>query len=355
MLFIVSSSIWCGIATAAVSSTASKNRVPRGQTSVVSVTYRFSNIAGTSVSSPQGFFRVATGGGPITLGTVNTRINASTPIPPNFNTGAGITTELVNIPAGLLEQIIARGVTRFYYERSFFNILNVASGTARIDFQIVSESMADLSIKKIDLYFENRRPEITIEKGFKGLKAFADISYSGSGLLEGYWEVDGRVISRVFQQLSFGGLLKLQTPEIPELPTFDPGTHRIRFVITRPAQYIPIPVIIYFVNLDRFKPALSAIGLLSPQDKAVIEYGSQKFEWQRPVNAAVFLVQYGNKVDSKTIFSAYTRDAFYVIPEAILKESFKIGEQYYWKVISFDAENIIIGESAVYSFTFKTK
>lgn len=215
--------------------------------------------------------------------------------------------------------------------------------------------MADLSIKKIDLYFENRRPEITIEKGLKSLKAFADISYSGSGLLEGYWEVDGRVISRVFQQLSFGGLLKLQTPEIPELPTFDPGTHRIRFVITRPVQYISLPMIIYFVNLDRFKPAISAIGVFSPQNRAVIEYESQKFEWQRPANATIFLVQYGDKLESKTIFSAYTRDAFYVIPETVLKESFKIGERYYWKVISFDAENIIIGESAVYSFTFKAK
>jgi hypothetical protein len=95
----------------------------------------------------------------------------------------------------------------------------------------------------------------------------------------------------VFQQLTFGGLLKLQAPDIPELPTFDPGTHRIRFVITRPAQGLPIPVIIYFVNLDRFKPAIAAIGVVSPQDDMLIEYGLQRFEWQRPANAVVFLVQ----------------------------------------------------------------
>jgi hypothetical protein len=90
---------------------------------------------------------------------------------------------------------------------------------------------------------------VTIEKGHKNLKAFVDISYAGSGLLEGYWEVDGRIISRVFQQLSFGGLLELQTPDIPELPTFDPGSHKIRLVITRPVQNMPTPVVIYFVNL----------------------------------------------------------------------------------------------------------
>lgn len=352
IVILLVSCMLCGISAAAVSITVSKNKVPRGQTSVVSATYRFSNIAGTSVNSPQGFFRIASGAGVITVGTVNTRITANTPIPPNFNTGAGRTTELINISSGLLEQILARGTTRFYYERVFSTNIGVPSDTVRIDFQIVSETMADLSIKKVDLYFENKRPEITIEKGYKGLKAFADISYTGTGLFEGYWEIDGRIISRVYQQLTYGGLLKLQTPEIPELPTYDPGTHRIRFVITRPAQNIPVPVIIYFVNLDRFKPAVSAIGVLSPRDKSVIEYGSQKFEWQRPADTAVFLVQYGDKLESKTIFSAYTRDDFYVIPEAILKESFKIGQQYFWKVIGFDNNNMIIGESAVYSFTF---
>jgi hypothetical protein len=347
--------MWCSVSAAAVSATASANRIPRGQRSVVSVAYRFTSVPGTSVTSAQGLFRVASAAGPVTVGTVNTRVTASTPIPPNFVTGSGRTTESIDIPLGLLEQVIAQGITRFYFERSFTTAAAAAVGTARVDFQIISESAADLSIKKIDLYFENRRPEVTIEKGHKGLKAFADISYAGTGLFEGYWEVDGRVISRVFQQLSFGGLLKLQTPDIPELPTFDPGTHRIRFVITRPAQNMPTPVIIYFVNLDRFKPATSTIGLLSPQDRAIIEYGPQKFEWQRSAKAVVFLVQYGDKLESKTLFSAYARDAFYVLPDAVLKTSFKAGERYYWKVIAFDEENIIIGESTVQSFTFRTE
>lgn len=355
MILLVLLCTWVSISSAAVSTTASANRIPRGQRNVVSVTYRFTSVPGTSVTSPQGLFRVASAAGPVTLGTVNTRITARTQIPLNFVTGSGRTTELIDIPLGLLEQVIARGTTRFYFERSFTAAAGAGVGTARVDFQIISESAADLSIKKIDLYFENRRPEATIEKGHKGLKAFADISYTGSGLFEGYWEVDGRVISRVYRQLSFGGFLKLQTPEIPELPTFDPGTHRIRFVITRPVQNMPTPVIIYFVNLDRFKPALYVIGIRSPQDGAVVEYGPQKFEWQRPGNTAVFLVQYGDQLESKAIFSAYTRDAFYVLPDAVLKTNFKVGERYYWKVIGFDEENTIIGESTVQTFTFRTE
>ncbi len=341
--------IWYDMSVAAVNVTASATRIPRGQPNTVFITYSFTAVPGTSTISTQGLFRVNTAAGPVTIGTVNR------PVTVGITSGRGSATESLDISLHIMEQVMARGTTKFYYERSFPGATGTFgnSGIARVNFQIVSESMADLTIRKIDLYFENMRPEVTVERGHKGLKAFADISYTGNGLFEGYWEVDGRVISRVFQQLTFGGLLKLQTPDIPELPTFDPGTHRIRFVITRPTQGLPTPVIIYFVNLDRFKPAIAAIGVVSPQDGALIELGSQRFEWQRPAHAVVFLVQYGDKLESKTIFSAYTRDTFYVIPENILRANFKMGERYYWKVIGFDDENAVVGESSVGSFIYK--
>ena len=324
----------------------SQANIPQGQSSSTGIQYQFraATPMNARATSSSGTFIGRNG---TVLSTNNTTVSAT------VASGFGSATETIVVPAGLIERVLQTGQTRFTYRR-VFGISGSPIGTANIDFIITTEASASLGIKKIDLYFENRRPEITIEKGHKGLKAFADISYVGSGLFEGYWEVDGRVISRVFQQLSFGGLLKLQTPEIPELPTFDPGTHRIRFVILRPTQPVPTPAIIYFVNLDRFKPALSAIGILSLQDRASVGYGPQKFEWQRPANTSVFLVQYGDKLESKAIFSAYTREAFYVLPEDVLKASFKAGERYYWKVIGFDDENNIIGESAVYSFTFTT-
>lgn len=334
------------VTTLSVSTVPSQANIPQGQSSSTGIQYQFRSTppTNTRATSSSGTFIGRNGS---VLSTNNTTVSAS------VAGGFGSATETIVVPAGLIERVLQTGQGRFTYRR-VFSVAGAAIGTANVDFVITTDSAASLGIKKIDLYFENRRPEITIEKGHKGLKAFADISYIGSGLFEGYWEVDGRVISRVFQQLSFGGLLKLQTPEIPELPTFDPGTHRIRFVILRPTQPVPTPAIIYFVNLDRFKPALSAIGILLPQDRASVGYGPLKFEWQRPANTSVFLVQYGDKLESKAIFSAYTRDAFYVLPEDVLKANFKAGERYYWKVIGFDEENNIIGESAVYSFTFTT-
>jgi hypothetical protein len=318
--------------------------IPRGQSSSTGIQYQFRS------SSPVNARASSSSGSFVAQGSVISTVNA--PVSGTIRNGIGSAVETVALPVGLVERVLRMGLTRFSYQRSF-NVSGTTIGNTNVEFIITTEAASSLGIKKIDLYFEDKRPEITIEKGRKNLKAFADISYTGSGLFEGYWEVDGRVLSRVYQQLSFGGLLKLQTPDIPELPTFDPGTHRVRFVITRPTQPVPLPVIIYFVALDVFKPAFARIGLTAPQNGESVTFPPGKFEWERPANVSVFLVQYGDKLESKAIFSAYTRDTSYTMPDAVLRTNFKGGERYYWKVIGFDDENIIIGESAVQSFIFR--
>jgi hypothetical protein len=337
---------WSLDVSAAISMSASSNKIPRGQQSMVTVSYRLSarDVVGP-VTSAQGFFRIGGTTSVITLGTVNS------PVMVTLTGGRGSATEAITIPVGVVENVLARGLTQFYYERLF----TPGGASQRVYFQIVTDAAADLTLKSVSVYFENGRPEVTIERGLKGLKAFAEISYSGTGLFEGYWEVDGRILSRVVQQLSFGGLYKLQTPDVPELPTFDPGSHRLRFVVTRPGPGLPSPYLIYFVDLNVFKPAYMAIGLGSPADKALLKYGPGRFDWQRPEGGSIFLVQFGEKLGEKALFSAYTRDVSYVIPEKVITETFKSGRQYYWKVIAFDDENSIVGESTAQSFTFTSK
>jgi hypothetical protein len=79
-------------------------------------------------------------------------------------------------------------------------------------------------INRIELFFGNRRAETTDPKLFPNIKSYAEIRYTGSGVLDGFWEVDGRLI-RGFQILTFGLTVTLRTPEIPAMPTFDPGSN----------------------------------------------------------------------------------------------------------------------------------
>jgi hypothetical protein len=328
----------------AVSMSASATKIPRGQHSLVTISYQVSGASLSTVTSPLGFFRMVTPSGVVTLGT------AGTPLSIPIAAGNGSATETIDIPISVIQGAISRRSTQFYFERSF--VLTPVAGPVpyRVNFEITSEATSDLIINTMNLYFENRRPEVTIEKGYRGLKAYADIGYAGSGLFEGYWEVDGRVLSRVFESLTFGGVLHLQTPEIPELPTFDPGSHRLRFVVTRPVQPIAIPTAIYFVDLNLFKPAYLSVILGAPEDGSSVALESPKFEWHRPGAASMFLVQFGDKLDAKAVFSAYTKDVSYVLPPSVVKDSFSSGQQYFWKVIAFDGENNIIGESRAQSF-----
>ncbi len=335
--------LWAAIADAALTMSASSTKIPRGRPSFVTVTYNVSGAALTTsqATSSTGEFLDAAGN---RLGTVGTTITV-----PLVN-GSGSARESLEIPLHVIESAIARRSTMFVYQRTFS--VAAAAITISTTFQITSEAASDLLIKAVTVYFDNKRPEITVEKGFRGLHAFADIAYSGTGLLEGYWEVDGRIIARVFQNLTFGGVVKLQTPDVPELPTFDPGTHRLKFVITRPNQPIPIPTLIYFVDLDRFRPNPITITALTPTDSTSVDFAPQKFQWQRAGASSLFLVQFGDKMESKPLFSAYTRDTFYLLPESILRQKFGRGRQYFWKVIAFDDDNNIVGESRVHTFIF---
>jgi len=257
---------------------------------------------------------------------------------------------VINIPVRAIERALQRGTNRFTYVRTFTGPnLNL---NATVNISITTEAGADFGVRRIELYFENRRAEITVERNYPNLRAYADIKFVGSGLLQGYWEVDGRVLSHVNQHFTFGKSVTLQTPGIPPLPTFDTGTHIVRFVITNPAVEIPLPEILYFITPAEHKKTIG-IRLIAPENNSAPEYSSLRFEWERLSKTTLSLIQFFDKPDSMPVFSAYTKDAFYMLPEPVLRTIFSPGQKYYWQVKGFDAKNDIIAESPVHGFTFK--
>lgn len=317
--------------------------IPRGQSSTASVNYQFTGTStlNTTLNSSGGSFMVG-------ADTIETN---PAPLTVTIQNGSGRVSEVINVPVRVIERTLQRGTNRFIYVRTFTGP-NITL-TATVNLNITTEAGADFDIKRIELYFENRRAETTVERNYPDLKAFADIRFVGSGLLQGYWEVDGRILSYVNQHLTFGRSVTLQTPEIPPLPTFDTGTHIVRFVITAPVTEIPLPSILYFVTPAEFKAKPVSIRLIAPKNESVIEYLPVKFEWEKINKTALFLIQFFDDLNSNPIFSAYAKDAFYSLPELVLKSIFSPGQKYYWKVKGFDAENNIIGESTVWNFSFK--
>jgi hypothetical protein len=329
---------------AAVTVTPSSVNVVRGQANTVVITYRFSTmIAGSgSMTSPQGLFFTTDS----TIGWNNL------PLTVIISGGIGTVTETVVIPVNITEKVIQQGKSQFRYRRTFSDIA-LGVETATINLTITGETGGTLGIRLMSLYFGNNRAETTVMKYAPDLKAYADISYNGSGLLKGYWEVDGRLLSYVSQPLPAGQQITLTTPDIPALPTFESGTHTLRFVVTNPNpdQGIPLPTLIYFVTTD--ESAAKPVGLMlkNPAEAAEVPYASLKYEWQ-VIRADVYLIQFFETQGVKPVFSAYTKKGFYQLPQLVLKKVFQHGKTYYWRVTGFDKDRRMAGESKTGSFRF---
>lgn len=325
--------------------TPSSVNVVRGQSNTVVFTYQFSGYVigtGTLTSSQGIFFTPDT-----TIGYNNL------PLTVTISGTVGTISETVVIPVNIMEKALQRGTAQFFYRRVFTGM--IGTDTATVNLTVTGEAGGTLGIRRISMYFGNGRAEATVMKYANDLKAYADIRYNGSGLLKGYWEVDGRLLSYVSQPLPAGQQITLTTPDIPALPTFETGTHTLRFVVTNPepSQGIPLPVLVYFVTTD--EAAIKQVGLTlkAPAEAAEVPYASLKYEW-RPIRAEIYLIQVFETQGAKPVFSAYTKKGFYQLPQLILKKNFEPGKTYYWKVTGLDRERRIIGESKTGSFRFSS-
>ena len=230
-------------------------------------------------------------------------------------------------------------------------IIGGAPGIAGPNPAIMIQRVKGIEINRIQLYFENNRPEITIKRNQKSPKLSVKIDFSGSGYLKGYWEIDGIRRSYVFKNISNGPSVVLKYPVVPPIPTFKYGTHNVRFVITDPAMNINFPYAIYFVTSDT-KKEFVRILLLQPVEGEGIAYKPLTFKWI-PVNkASVYLISIFSKTKEKRIFSAYTRQGEYMLRSNILKVRMKQGNEYIWNVVGFNDQNDVVAESIPSAFSF---
>jgi hypothetical protein len=216
---------------------------------------------------------------------------------------------------------------------------------------VMTQRVKGVEIRRLQLYFENNRPEITIKRNQKPPKLSAKIDFTGTGYLKGYWEIDGTRKSYVFKYLSKGPSVILKYPAVPPIPTFKFGTHNVRFIITDPAMNINFPYGIYFVTSDAKKEPV-VISLLEPVEGEDVAYRPFTFKW-KPVNkASIYLISIFSKTKEERRFSAYTRQGEYILRPNTLKLHMKPGEEYYWNVVGFNDENEVTAESIPSVFSF---
>ncbi len=312
-----------------------------GQSTTVALHYTFPVVAGAgaTITSPYGQFCLT---GSLmacdSIGRVNMPLTTTT----------ALASEVLTIPQAVVERALQRGFNSFTYERNFLN-----GGFHSLKINITPGSVAAFSLRRIELYFDHmqRKNEVMVQRNYRGLKAYADIYYNGSGILNGYWEVDGLIIERVHRFVPSGGKVTLATPSVPDLPTFDPGYHIVKFIVTSPETSFEVPEMVYWVK-GTDEPAKRSLVLTTPQDGADISTDFS-FAWEKMKKAAVYLISFAKEDDKTVCFSALTRDTAYRIPTPVLSQYFVAGKKFLWSVKGYDTENNVIAESGARSFFFR--
>ncbi len=323
--------------------TPSTQSVSRQGVPASAITYEYSGTAVQDVlRSSRGEFRV---GGTV-LGYINKGLTL------NVRNGKARSAESVRIPMSVIQRAAQMNSNRISYSREFTSksIIGRASCT------LLVSSSGDLRITRMRLFFEDsNRPRTVVSRSSRDLEAVAEISFTGTGLLKGYWEVDGRILKRVQKNLRFSKKLTLKTPDVPPLPTYAEGPHRVRFVITSPAQGISFPVAYYDVVEDK-KSGRRVVVLLLPEDESILKFSETRFSWEQDDGAVTYLVSFFDQdaQDEKPLFSAYSKTKTYDLPTKILEKFFERGAAYKWLVIGLSDDGGVVSESRVKHFRFES-
>lgn len=267
----------------AVTVTPTTRPVSANQPTVLNIVWQVTRdpLGGLTVSSTRGEFAF----GSSILGVVPTALTRTQAA---SNTQY-VFTETVTVPPHILQRAQKLGLPGLVYVRSFTDGLGDSVGFVLLAY--ASPAATGFSVHRQALYYDDRAAIKIIDPGER-LRATAEITFGGTGLLQGVWEIADpattagepifRTISSVRQHLA-GETVKLESPL---LPTDSTGVYLVRFRITDPAVTFDMPVIQYFVSA-RQGSAPRELVVHAPVPGAVLA-ADTAFSWQRVPNARAY-------------------------------------------------------------------
>ena len=300
--------------------------------------------------------------------------------------------EVLALTPAQLQEWQAKGISAVAYQRAFGSAASETgskSGVASASLVITLTGAADaiqtrtpaagLFIHKLNLRFANARNKKSFSPD-SALRAKLDLRYSGTGLLQGTWQIASGIGSGakpVFTTLAqVRRQLKLAQREFlvsPELPTQEPGNYRLRFCVQ------PLIVVSDQLHIDGQCPEpelmaeidyridgkdaprttveielLTALSMtLTPQTplkwnklKGAVAYQVQIFksgndDVEDAVDGAEFVVR---------MISSPDRTQLYL--SELARQQLQPGQQYRWRVTAHDENALLIGTSEFAEFTY---
>lgn len=327
------------------------------------------------------------------------------------NIGPRNLTDVMSIPSSVVRrayQETQRGASsEFYYIRQFVNngVNTYVTVTCRMG---GGGARSPLALTKVDLNFGKNisRSAVTLVKQSQPVDKFsAKISFNGSGLLKGRWEIvmpgdveptrfdllseaslpaaermlqkRYRLISRFQKFLAPTGQTIIPGPDPKLLPTMEKGMYRILLRIeasndkegssdttagllkTGGVAGFPMPTLRYFVGeREQLLQAKSypPVSLLLPHDKQILSVEQINFSWfglQDSKEIAVYKVEFYEKDGEQKLLASALRkpsETNYKPAKQTLK---KLNRPFLWRVVAVDKTGKVLSTSQLRQLEIK--
>ena len=318
-------------------------------------------------------------------------------------------TDIMSIPTPVIRRAYQEAQkgksSEFFYVRQFNNngINTYVTVTCRMG---GGGARTPLSLTRVDLNFKsnNGRQPVTFVKQFERLKPLsAKVSYNGSGLLKGRWELvlpgdvepspfdllseaslpveqrplqkHYRLLSRFQKFLPPNGKVIIEGPNVKYLPTAEKGLYRILFRIeasndkegnsdtlagivnTGGVAGFPMPTLRYFVgDSDDYKQNKSypPINLLLPLNNKKLTADQLVFSWidlQDNTDIATYKIEFYRDDNARSLIASAFIKAGISQYRPIGSTLNRLTSSFLWRVTALDKQGNILSTSPVRQLT----
>ncbi len=149
----------------------------------------------------------------------------------------------------------------------------------------------EVNLEVAEIRFDNGKYYKVVSKNSKYIRAVLRMKMRGTGIVSGYWEVDGHPFEFFNEVVSQGQLKEIYTREVPGIPTIDSGIHTLTIRLTRPTDLdVQFPVLKYFVL-----PYENIVKTLTPVDGFIAKDDEiPEFSWEATRGANKYQITFSN-------------------------------------------------------------
>ena len=227
--------------------------------------------------------------------------------------------------------------------------------TATVTISIGGSGSGPLTLSRVALHFDDRTLVRVLRQG-EAAVAIAEITYSGSGVFSGLWEVaapPSTLGEPVFvplggasTNLTAGGLTEVTSPALPSAIA---GTYYVRFRVRSPIVSFQSLLLRYAVEQG---PAIPPIVVTSPEAHASFKPDT-RFSWQPAAGATAYRLEF-YAADASPDYEpplsgewlpAERRDSML---SALAQTHLTAGRGYRWRIVAFDGDGQVVGRSSLY-------